>query len=103
MKQADKGGGNCYQDAYNFLVEYPSSDSKLIHGTVYSEGLKRRIGHAWIELCGGDVILDPSYNLCVSVERYHEIGQHETDARYTRQEMLNKAIGTGHFGPWEKE
>ena len=43
--------GKCFENALRFLIKNP--EGTLMHGTVYSGALNKRIRHAWVELPDG--------------------------------------------------
>jgi len=105
-KKRDNENGTCYQDAFRFAMDTPSnceSDVRLVHGTVYSTHFKCRINHAWVEMGGGDVVIDSTINFLGRATKYYDFAEAEAAVKYTKREMSKAAVRTGHFGPWESE
>jgi len=70
----------------------------LVHGTVYSPSLKKRIGHAWVE--AGDVVIDPAQSLSWRKEKYYRVGKVKICNRYSALQAMEMAVRFEHFGPW---
>jgi hypothetical protein len=102
--------GDCYEAHGRIMLEGGvrglESESVLCHGLVTGQGpiAGERIGHAWIEIAGGAVVLDFSNgnNVCLPAAVYYGIGQIDPEEvkRYTRKEACKQMLTNEHFGPW---
>lgn len=99
--------GDCFDVAGRMIMDAEGNDMKLVHGEVYSRHFKRRIWHAWIEMGGGDVVLDHSNGgrVVMRSERYYKIAKLKEKhvKRYTRDEACKLMLDIGHFGPWDEK
>lgn len=89
--------GRCYELAGRYASKHDGSI--LVHGSIQGMG-NPRIKHAWVVLPNGDVydaVLDQKID-----SRVHEafFGAVE-DTRYTREQVLKRALKHGHWGPWD--
>ena len=96
-------GGNCYQVAFDTLIENPNA--KLVHGVVTGQGPIEGIQytHAWVE--DGDEIIDNtlSPNLRrLPKQLYYALGNIDITRKYTYKQALEQTIKTGHYGYWDK-
>lgn len=97
-------GGTCYEDHFRWLLNMPKTledDVRLVHGSVWSFPWKRRIDHCWIELGGGDVVIDLTINFTGRAEKYYKIAKALVGQKYTKSEAVKMAVKTKHYGHWE--
>ena len=100
-------GGNCYQVAFDCLMDLGSNDDnvRLVHGVVTGQGAIEGIEycHAWVE--DGDEVIDgtmpPKYRI-LPKDIYYALGNVGITKKYSRKQALAKALFTGHYGPWDK-
>lgn len=91
--------GNCYQDAFNALLEL-GGGWRLVHGRpILTRPPYCQFGHAWVE-CGG-VVIDPKG--CVPRDLYYKIGRIDEGLNiyYCLDDACRMAVMHGHYGPWE--
>lgn len=98
--------GDCFQVAGNRIIESDikhDKDMRLVHGTAWSEKLKQRIKHAWIEIANGKVVLDNSngHRGIVLREKYYAMGKIKDVKKYTKKEALKNMLEKGTWGEWE--
>jgi len=88
--------GKCYELAGGFVLDH--RDAVLVHGTIQRDPHPPN-GHAWVELANGHLLdLVTEYELPRDAfERYFNA---KPVARYTYKETCQKAVDTGHWGPW---
>ena len=96
-------GGNCYQVAYQYFTN--KRTGKLVHGLVMGQGALDgiRYVHAWVE--DGNTVIDktlPQRFQKMSKREYYKIGKITNTFSYDQEEVLEKVIETGVYGPWEK-
>ena len=100
-----KGTVNCYQDAYNHLLNFNGAyafvgDWKLCHGVAtlaMGPNKGREYGHAWIET--DTVVFDQDIVIIKSV--YYRIGKIRNVRRFKLKEALEFSLREKHFGPWD--
>jgi hypothetical protein len=81
--------GRCYELSCRVMLEEEGAeDFILVHGRL------RWMPHAWIELPSGTVY-DASLGDAYARDIYH------ADRRYTRREVMQAVLETGHSGPWD--
>ena len=96
--------GKCYELSFKFITENEHLEKaglhiRLIHGTIYSKSLKKRIDHAWIEM--GNVVIDSSVNSYARKEEYYAFHEAKAMARYTKKEAFKIGLEAGgNYGPW---
>ena len=100
--------GDCYQaNGRKILGKPDSSGWVLCHGLVTGQGKIRGIqfGHCWCE--EGDNVHDFSNDREVTVPKmlYYALGNIEPENvfKYTPEQVREKALESGTWGPWEKE
>ena len=113
--------GDCYEAAGRWMTTEFDTDCYLIHAEVIGQGPLEGVpyGHAFI-LCG-DTVLDYSNGRKIEMPKfiYYALGKIEATVyfdpnkgmverdpkiyQYTREEMTNWIMETGHWGPWELE
>lgn len=102
IPEANKNG-DCYIQAYNYISNNPKV--VLVHGLVHGQGALEGIiyNHAWCE--DGNKIIDMTLPVklqkSLSKDLYYAIGQIETVHKYTYEEMIEKVVEEGTYGPWD--
>lgn len=113
------GGGTCYEDAGKLVAfTVPDEGAVLVHGTVFSIPLGRRIDHAWVVLPKGITIVDGSrdsetltseavVDLTLPMEKrmlpkalYYQVVNAEEDVTYRQDEARAQILCFHHWGPW---
>ena len=95
-------GGNCYSSAFHTMSQL-GKHGILVHAIVSGQGVLtgKRFDHAWTEI--NDTVID--HNIVMSKANYYALGKVNTDPReykrYTYDEMVDKAVDTGTYGPWD--
>lgn len=101
IPEANKNG-----DCYVVSLKYMRPGLKLVHGLVDGQGALSGItyNHAWIE--DGDKIIDltlpKKLQKALPKKLYYSIGNIKTTFEYSFDEMNDKMIKEGTYGPWEK-
>jgi hypothetical protein len=90
--------GRCYELAWKEIMS--NGQGILIHCTLYSYGLKKRIGHAFIEY-NDIVVWDPVSDRYLDKEDTFGIFQVGDIHRYGVEEASVKTALYKTFGPWE--
>ena len=80
---------------------FPSLETRLVHGTVFSPVFKRPIDHAWVRL-NADIICDPSQGVVVRVSEWERVARPVVKEEFTLDEVPLYALRTGHYGPWQR-
>jgi hypothetical protein len=95
--------GDCYRAAYQWASATKKESWTLVHGTVFSGRLEKRIGHAWCER-GEDVV-----DLAMPVgardfkrDEYYRVLQPEISKRYSAEHAVFLFLRNRHYGPWEE-
>ena len=76
-------------------------DWTVVHGTVFSGELEKRIEHAWCE--HGDIVVDlamPVGSRIIERERYYRVVKPEVGKVYSSEDALLLSVKNGHQGPW---
>lgn len=95
--------GLCYTGAIRWITESTNRDWILVHGTVLSARVGKRIEHAWCEC--GELVIDLAMPVGLRIierERYYRVIKTEVSKRYTSDDALFLAIKNGHDGPWDE-
>ena len=95
--------GLCYTAAKRWVSPVKNADWVLVHGTVLSERVGKRVDHAWCER--EDRVVDltlPVGMRIVEREEYYRITQPEVSKRYSSEETLLLSIKNRHDGPWDE-
>ena len=102
--------GDCYVVAYRYFMSNgnKNKDLRLVHGLVTGHGAIKGIvyNHAWCEDIKKNMVLDYTMPECfqeVPIEVYYALGQVQKEHKYTMQEVLDKSVEEGTYGPWEDE
>jgi hypothetical protein len=95
--------GLCYTAALRWARESEDLDWSIVHGTVWSEALGKRIEHAWCEREG--VVVDlalPVGSRIIERERYYKSAEPQVSNVYTSEDAMLLAIKNRHDGPWDE-
>jgi hypothetical protein len=103
-------GGDCYEAAAKYVIENSILGSKknlkLVHGEVAGQGELDGVnfGHAWV--LDGNKVIDKSNggNLVLPKSAYYDLGKIDEIGNihvYTPEQMRDKLLKFGHYGPWE--
>ena len=95
--------GLCYTAALRWVREADDRDWVVVHGTVWSETVGRRIGHAWCEREG--IVVDlalPVGSRIIDRERYYKFAQVEVSTLYSSEDAMILSIRNRHDGPWDE-
>tara|TARA_R100001082_G_C4340776_1_gene150034 strand:- start:792 stop:1130 length:339 start_codon:yes stop_codon:yes gene_type:complete len=99
--------GQCYELAFHHMLENP--EDKLVHAEVTGTGgnvAGVKYGHAFI-LKGPtyQVVWDVCQQSPMAKKFYYELGSIKEgephEYIYTLEEMVAKALDSGHYGPWD--
>ena len=78
-------------------------DWHVVHGTVLSEKVGKRIDHAWCER--GKIVVDLAQPVGLRVierERYYLVVNPEVSKKYSSEDALMMSVKNGHHGPWDE-
>jgi alpha-beta hydrolase superfamily lysophospholipase len=92
--------GLCYTAALRWAKQ-AEEDWLVVHGTVWSDTLGKRIDHAWCER--GHFVVDlalPIGSRIVAKETYYSSGKPEVRKSYSADEADDLSIKNKHDGPW---
>lgn len=95
--------GLCYSAAMRWITATRDSGWQVVHGTVFSGELEKRIEHAWCER--GPLVVDLAMPVEVRVierEQYYRVIRPEVSRRYSAEDALVLSIRNGHHGPWDE-
>lgn len=92
--------GRCYELTWHHISD--NMEGTLIHCTVYSFKLQRRIDHALIETDSGDVIWEPVSDTYFVKKDLYEMYQVVEIKRYNYEEVCVQTLKHETFGPWEE-
>lgn len=95
--------GLCYTAALQWITAAEEQDWVVVHGTVLSEKVGKRIDHAWCER--GKWVVDlamPVGARIIEKERYYRAVKPEVGKVYSSEDALILSIKTGHQGPWDE-
>ncbi len=74
----------------------------VVHGTVWSEELGKRIEHAWCEREGFVVEMTvPEAHRIIAKETYYRTTKLEVRKIYSGEEARDLALKDRHDGPWD--
>lgn len=93
--------GQCYTAALRHACDDENREWMVVHGTVWSDTLGKRIEHAWSEWEG--VVVDlalPVGSRIVERERYYRSAKPDVRNVYSRDEAVILSIKNRHDGPW---
>jgi hypothetical protein len=95
--------GLCYSAAMRWITASKGSGWQVVHGTVFSGELDKRIDHAWCER--GDLVVDlamPVPARVIDREQYYRLIQPDVSKRYSSEEAVVLSVKNGHHGPWDE-
>jgi hypothetical protein len=101
--------GDCFVAAYRNAIELHEIgvDVAICHGVVTGQGPEtkgKRFWHAWIEVADGQVVIEKSngLDLTLSAAQYYGAGNIREDQvwRYPLDEALEEALRQTTYGPW---
>lgn len=93
--------GLCYTAALTWAEE-AEEDWLIVHGTVWSDQLQKRIEHAWCERVGFVVDLAlPVGRRIVPKETYYGAAKPVVSKTYSADEAQRLALKHRHDGPWD--
>ena len=95
--------GRCYTAALRWATANDDQDWAVVHGTVWSDALGKRIEHAWCEC--EQVVVDlalPVGSRIVLRERYYRSAQPQVGKAYSADDAVLLAIRNRHDGPWDE-
>ncbi len=95
--------GDCYRAAYRWASASKQQSWTLVHGTVLSGRLEKRIGHAWCER--GDDVMDLAMPVGVrdfKRDKYYKTLKPEVSKRYSADHAIFLFLRNRHYGPWEE-
>ncbi|HWB14128.1 MAG TPA: hypothetical protein VG826_33185 [Pirellulales bacterium] len=94
--------GLCYTAALRWAREADDEGWMVVHGTVLSEKVGKRIEHAWCER--GDWVVDlamPVGARFVGREQYYRVVKPENAKVYSAEEAVVLSLKHRHDGPWD--
>lgn len=104
----DNQNGDCYIQAYRYFNKnkYKNKDLRLVHGLVTGRGPIEGLiyNHAWCEdksKCY-DMTFPPQWQQ-LDKEIYYALGGVKKTFFYDSDEVANKSVEYGTYGPWEQE
>lgn len=95
--------GLCYSAAMRWITVAKDFDWVVVHGTVLSARVVKRIEHAWCER--GDTVVDltlPVGSRVVQRDEFYTITQPEISRTYSSEQALLLSVKNGHQGPWDE-
>jgi len=115
----DEALGTCYEDAGRLVAfAVPDEGAILVHGTIFTKKLDRRIDHAWVVLPAGITVEDgtgdsehltieavvdlslPLKHRMMPKALYYAVAEAEEQVRYRQRETAEKMMAHLHWGPW---
>lgn len=101
--------GNCFQVAYRtFSTLWYRGNYRLVHGMIDGQGPVKglRFVHAWVENIDTGMVIDntlPEGKRLLPQRDYYSLAHVQADqlSKYTTEQVLEYAINTGIYGPWE--
>jgi hypothetical protein len=95
--------GDCYGAAMAWINAAEEDDWFVIHGTVLSERVGRRIEHAWCERERFVVDLTmPVGSRIIEREQYYRVLQPSVKNRYSSDDAVVLSLRHRHHGPWDE-
>jgi hypothetical protein len=95
--------GLCYTATLQWIATAEDRDWVVVHGTVWSDTLGKRIEHAWCEREGFVVDLAmPVGTRIIERERYYRFAQPQISKIYSPKDAMLLAIKNRHHGPWDE-
>jgi hypothetical protein len=100
VPQVKEREGRCYELAWQHIAY--QDEGTLVHGEVWSQNLRRMIGHAWVVTETGWVYEPVADEYFRKDELYKTYKMKEINT-YTPTEARKMALVGKHFGPWSDE
>lgn len=95
--------GLCYTAAKRWAKDAREPGCRLVHGTVFSGAMGKRIEHAWCERRGTVIDLTmPVGSRVISRATFYKTIQPEVANNYSSDDALFLSIRTRHDGPWDE-
>jgi hypothetical protein len=95
--------GLCYTAVLAWVRE-AEEDWHVVHGTIWSEELGKRIEHAWCEREGFVIEMTlPEAHRIIARETFYRTTKAEVHGTYLAEEARDLALKHRHDGPWEVE
>lgn len=95
--------GDCYGAAMAWITAADEDDWIVVHGTVLSEKVGKRIEHAWCERDRFVVDLAmPVGSRIIEREQYYRVLQPQVKGRYSSDDALALSLKNRHHGPWDE-
>jgi len=99
-------GGDCFVVSYQYFQKNALRNDKLrlVHGLVTGQGAIEGIvyNHAWVE--DDNMVIDktlPKNMQKIPKSLYYKMGKIKTTYKYNYEEVLEKVVEIGTYGPWE--
>ena len=95
--------GLCYSAVMRWITATKDSDWQVVHGTVFSGELEKRLEHAWCER--GGLVVDltmPVPARVIEREQYYRVIRPEVSKVYSSEDALLLSVKNGHHGPWDE-
>jgi hypothetical protein len=95
--------GLCYTAVLRWARAAERRDWSVVHGTVLSAKVGKRIEHAWCER--GELVVDlamPVGARIIKREAYYRVVKPEVSRAYSSDDALLLAIKNRHDGPWDE-
>lgn len=96
--------GRCYTAALRWATDAEEEDWIIVHGTVLSERVGKRIEHAWCER--GNFVVDlamPVGARIIEKETYYRAVKPEVSKVYAADEAFDLSVNNQHDGPWRED
>jgi hypothetical protein len=92
---------DCYGAAMAWIMAAVEDDWVVVHGTVLSERVGKRIEHAWCERARFVVDLAmPVGSRIIEREQYYRVLQPQVKNRYSSDDAVVLSLKNRHHGPW---
>jgi pimeloyl-ACP methyl ester carboxylesterase len=96
--------GDCYGAAMAWITAAEEDDWVVVHGTVLSERVGKRIEHAWCERDRFVVDLAmPVGSRIIEREQYYRVLQPQVKNRYSSDDAVVLSLKNRHHGPWGED
>lgn len=92
---------DCYGATMAWIMAAEEDDWVVVHGTVLSERVGKRIEHAWCERDRFVVDLAmPVGSRIIEREQYYRVLQPQVKNRYASEDAVIQSLKNRHHGPW---
>lgn len=95
--------GLCYTAALRWATDAEEDDWVVVHGTVWSERLGKRIEHAWCER--GDFVVDLAMPVGARITEkaiYYRAVKPQVRKSFAADEAIILSVKNMHDGPWDE-